>query len=489
VRHETTSALAKGVTVSFPDLHSLASSLTHLAQGCADAGADAARLALDPRLLTTAPLSPLTAARVATSLSEARRQAAAVGSAARSLGSGADAAAWAYRAIDGALESAVRGLAHTLSGAGDVTRTGAVAVDHALRTGGQSLIDVTLAQLAARSITATLAPIVGAAGVVTYYQNIAQSYRSVLSNPFSTQSYTGLRDVWANAGKEFLGHAVRGAQAMPDALYAQTLRELPFLLRRLGARERVQVRDRSVVDASELVRRGEAYRDKNLMTTERPVTRPRDAGDLAHAAGYVDALGAKDQAVIRVIRTTDHPPAFTVVVPSTKDWSIASRTPNDLRGNLNIMTGDSALLRATDEALRKAMSAAGVAHPASTKVMVVGFSQGGITAAAFAKTFQHSYRVEQVVTIGAPIGRFSDIPARTKVLAYEFEDDLVPEVDHARNPDKESWETIRVPGGKHDAATYARAAHAHPPRKANHLDVFLDRGATQVTDYYALRPR
>jgi hypothetical protein len=38
--------------------------------------------------------------------------------------------------------------------------------------------------------------------------------------------------------------------------------------------------------------------------------------------------------------------------------------------------------------------------------MVAGFSQGGITAGAFAHDYSSQHNIQQIVTAGAPIGRF-----------------------------------------------------------------------------------
>src|SRR5665811_1309385 len=96
--------------------------------------------------------------------------------------------------------------------------------------------------------------------------------------------------------------------------------------------------------------------------------------------------------------------------------------------------------------------------------MVGGFSQGGITAGAFARDYSDQYHVQQVVTIGAPMARIR-IPPTVQVLSYEANDDPVPRLDGANNPNTTNWQTITgddgggfgVPGS-HNPVDYANMA-------------------------------
>ena len=480
-----------GATLVVPldALDALGSALSGITAECRTLAADVTRLALDGSLLSSWSSSSTTAAAAVTALHDAKHHVSVLGTTSWLLGLGTRVAHVAYTDADAALGDSAREVERSLGHRAVDLLRGAVPFAQAAGDGLRTVASATAAAAAARSIATTLTPFVGAGAVVTYYQNLWQSYRSVLADPFSASSYAEARDAWDDVGTDFARNTLSATTAMPDPVYGTVLRGLPFVLSGMGVRDRARLTTASVVAPEELGRRAAAYRTSNPQVSTRTTEQPEDAADLAYTMGYVDALGSKDQAVIRVIRKDGPPPAFTVVIPSTKDWSLAAKVPNDLTGNLNIMSGDSALLRAADEALRRAMSAAGVDDPSTAKVMVAGFSQGGITAAAFAVTHRHDYDVRQVVTIGAPIGRFKDLPAHTRVLAYEFTDDVVPDVDHVRNPGRPGWETIRVPGGRHSAALYGDAAKDHPPQRRNHLDEFLGSGSTGVTDYYAVRAR
>jgi pimeloyl-ACP methyl ester carboxylesterase len=81
--------------------------------------------------------------------------------------------------------------------------------------------------------------------------------------------------------------------------------------------------------------------------------------------------------------------------------------------------------------------------PPGAPVMLVGHSLGGMTAAALAAdaAFRRRFNVTQVVTAGAPIGRF-EVPAGVQVLAVENRNDLVPALDGVDNPDRANVTTL-----------------------------------------------
>lgn len=223
---------------------------------------------------------------------------------------------------------------------------------------------------------------------------------------------------------------------------------------------------------------------------------PDTITELVLSMGQVDALGGHDQGVIRIIRTDGPPPTFTAVIPSTQEWDpTVGKIPNDVIGNLHVMTGQSGLEEMTRQSLEAAMAQYAAEHHvsiesvrASSPVMLAGFSQGGITAGAFAQNYSSTYDVQQVVTVGAPIGGF-DIPSNVSVIAYEADLDPVPRLDGAPNPS--TWDTH--PGdngggmpGSHDDLHYAQMATDDPPSGSNNLDQFLDANST-ITDYYATK--
>jgi poly(3-hydroxybutyrate) depolymerase len=132
-----------------------------------------------------------------------------------------------------------------------------------------------------------------------------------------------------------------------------------------------------------------------------------------------------------------------------------------------------------------------IASVAHAPVMVAGFSQGGITAGAFAQDYSSQYNIQQIVTAGAPIGRF-DIPSSVHVLSYESTADPVPRLDGTNNPTGSNWQTVHAddggtgPGGSHSDLLYAKMAANNPPDAAQqtNLNQFLS-GNGHITDYYA----
>jgi pimeloyl-ACP methyl ester carboxylesterase len=134
--------------------------------------------------------------------------------------------------------------------------------------------------------------------------------------------------------------------------------------------------------------------------------------------------------------------------PSPAGFSSAVTTPGstarDLSTNLHTMAGDSTVYM---RGIAVAMVRADI--PPSAPVMLVGHSLGGMTAAALAAdpAFRRRFNVTQVVTAGAPIGRF-EVPAGVQVLAVENRNDLVPALEGADNPDRANVTTLTFSADK-----------------------------------------
>ncbi len=75
--------------------------------------------------------------------------------------------------------------------------------------------------------------------------------------------------------------------------------------------------------------------------------------------------------------------------------------------------------------------------------MLVGHSQGGMTAAALAAspTFAARHHVTHLVTYGAPISDVP-VPASVQVLSLEHRQDPVPRLDGDPNPRRTGWVTV-----------------------------------------------
>lgn len=262
----------------------------------------------------------------------------------------------------------------------------------------------------------------------------------------------------------------------------------------------------SSVDAfQDAARRLEFQNSVELLDSDLPSPdgdyQPEDLTTLLLSMGQTDSLGGKDEAVIRVLTQPGPPPTFTLIIPSTQQWAPwESVNPNDLMGNLAIMQGSSALETMADQALQTAMDDYYTDHAKDgiaradvdgAQVMVAGFSQGGITAAAFAQNHSDPYNIVQVVTAGAPIAGF-DIPHDVSVIAFESPGDPVPTLDGMDNPAQ--WDTITTDNGGSGVKAHSSKQYAHladnggVPAKPNKLDQFLGGASPSiVTDYYAIK--
>ena len=177
---------------------------------------------------------------------------------------------------------------------------------------------------------------------------------------------------------------------------------------------------------------------------------PRGVSDLFDTQTRLMGLTRDDpgSSRLRVIDVgTDGRPAWVVQVPGTQEWGTAAGAdPSDLTTNLHL-TGpeDAALLDAIDDAMR--IAGVGTDDP----VMLVGHSQGGIAAAAFAvQSDARGRNVTHVVTGGSPVAHL-DVPDDVEVLSLEHTTDPVPRLDGDPNPDRSNWTTVlRDVGGPDD---------------------------------------
>jgi pimeloyl-ACP methyl ester carboxylesterase len=158
-----------------------------------------------------------------------------------------------------------------------------------------------------------------------------------------------------------------------------------------------------------------------------------------------------------------------VYLPGTDAWPLPGGQDDRVRdtgANLRLVGGrDTAYARGVD----LAMTRAGV--PAGADVLLVGHSQGGMTALELAgdEGFTRRYRVTHVVTAGSPAAQVRDLPPRTQALSLENEHDLVPRLDGEPNPDRPNRTTVVFDahadepssiGANHSLAAYRRGARA-----------------------------
>lgn len=220
--------------------------------------------------------------------------------------------------------------------------------------------------------------------------------------------------------------------------------------------------------------------------------RPHDLFSLMLSSAQIDALGSKDEAVIRIIESSNG--SYTVQIPSTQEWSpyATIANPNDLTSDLRAMNGDQTALT---EAVYAAMAAAEI--PPGAPVMLDGFSLGGITAASIAAN-DTEYNITQLMTVGAPIGNF-DLPEDLQVVELASDQDIVAAIDGATSgsnhtgtviggdaPPLEGEPPFVDPGAAHDPVRYARMASEAEltPDQQAEISSYLD---GLPVDYFARR--
>lgn len=144
---------------------------------------------------------------------------------------------------------------------------------------------------------------------------------------------------------------------------------------------------------------------------------------------------------IERIRGSDGTVRWIVHVPATTDWSARTGgNGTDLTTNVEGAAGHDTVMR---ETVRRAVEQAGI--PPGEETLLVGYSQGGITAASLAADpeFLAAVRVTGLLTVASPVSDFA-VPSQVSTLSIEHEQDVVPDLDGNRNPDLPHWTTITV---------------------------------------------
>ncbi|MGP4032996.1 hypothetical protein [Pseudarthrobacter sp. 1C304] len=145
-------------------------------------------------------------------------------------------------------------------------------------------------------------------------------------------------------------------------------------------------------------------------------------------AAYEDGgyAGTPDAAVRITAVDKGNGPAYIVTIPGTSEWNLRSGSnPLDTVGNLASASGT---LSTASQAVTMAMRQAGI--PDGAPVMLVGHSQGGMTAANLAADpgFRGQFNVTNVLTYGSPIDS-TRIPGSVDTLALQHPYDVVPRLD------------------------------------------------------------
>lgn len=179
-------------------------------------------------------------------------------------------------------------------------------------------------------------------------------------------------------------------------------------------------------------------------------------------AGTVDGLMGLQRAAERprsgagalLVTTVDTPsgPVHVLTLPGTQlrhgdapgsgHGSAPHANPWDAGGIVEGMgLGSQHVAAAALEALDR------VGAQSGDRLVLAGYSQGGIHAANLAvePRLAAAYDVEQVFTVGSPVGNM-DLPAGVRALHVEHVDDPVPGTEGATNPDTRNRVTVYLDG-------------------------------------------
>ncbi|MDR2748365.1 MAG: hypothetical protein LBB10_00475 [Bifidobacteriaceae bacterium] len=225
--------------------------------------------------------------------------------------------------------------------------------------------------------------------------------------------------------------------------------------------------------------------------------KPANLEELAYKAGSMESYTFDGTTDVQVMVKDGDPPLFTVMIPPTSEWSNVNGWPE----NFNIMSGNSELAQIAKTALETEMQKYGIRDFSKPNVMLAGFSLGGLASAFFAEKYSKSFNIKQIVTFGSPIAGFN-VPKTTKVLAYEFENDPISQLDFKNNPNGENWETISIPRNDlnekgiakpkdpinvHYMTHYAPKTKEFEPKTATDFEMFLsskpDRSDLKISNY------
>ena len=132
--------------------------------------------------------------------------------------------------------------------------------------------------------------------------------------------------------------------------------------------------------------------------------------------------------------------SWAVYVPPTQTWAMTGG-PNPFDGSSNVLSV-AGRATAAGQCVTKVLQQAGAR--AGEPVLLAGYSQGGLTALQLAadREFRKQFTVTTVLTAASP-GAVFEVPDDVAVLSLEHDQDFVPMLDGARNPDLPGWTTVR----------------------------------------------
>jgi hypothetical protein len=203
---------------------------------------------------------------------------------------------------------------------------------------------------------------------------------------------------------------------------------------------------------------------------------PRSVADLMRHLDQTNALSPGDRPSdagtleVQTLRAADGSLRHVVYLPGTDDLGTTPFSQDDdvrdLATNLRLVAGDPTTYAA---GIEQAMGEAGI-RPREP-VLLVGHSQGGMEAAGLL-AHGSGFHVTDVVTAGSPIAQVAGYPAASHVLSLENRGDVVPLLDGADNPDAPQHVTVQF--DDHETSAAGNHALTHYVRGAEAVDVSAD---------------
>lgn len=261
------------------------------------------------------------------------------------------------------------------------------------------------------------------------------------------------------------------AQRVEASRLAYEAAEAMAVLASAAARTALGEVERDLARAIGLANAGDLA-EPSALSVERlsPVAELTLDGSVPALLDRVQVVNADGPGVFEVLNVQGpEGPVFVVVLPGTQGSSItAGSHPFDPTGIVEAVQYDSAFVT---EAVGQALAESGAVP--GDRVMVVGYSQGGMHAVNIAQNegFAETYQLDLVLTAGSPTGR--EPSGGAQYLHLEHADDWVPQVDGVSNPDERDRVTVTlqdpapgVPdgdkglGAAHKLGTYLAGAEA-----------------------------
>lgn len=211
-----------------------------------------------------------------------------------------------------------------------------------------------------------------------------------------------------------------------------------------------------------------------------PHPSPGSSGSSGSAPGEsTPADGSAPHGIYDLMRTLADMRTSVDVRPAANGRYIAYLAgPGHGRPQLRLVSGDVSSYAAEADA------AIAAAVPEGARVMLVGASVGGETAAKLAAGAGGSYTVEQVVTAGAPGAAAPRIPESTRVLSLEDRSDPVALLGGLINQSATHRLTVVYDGSTTDAET-AYAAGGRAADSATHPELVAEIGRIRELGYLA----